>query len=227
MKETYLSREFPDYFKGHSLYDRPKKFSNVIIALKQRQPGKKRKEEALKKLQGQFEDTEQTRKFINISNLGKIDERNAKYILIEGAPGGGKTTLVWHLCRLSAINEVFQQWPLVIMIQLRHRRIRNAMTFKDLIYHPKEYVSQAVVDQIEMTNGKGILLIFAGYDELNDKQLSKDGIFLKLLRGDELPAASIMVTSRPMTSERFPEHFNDHPYLQQVEVLGYKDLCTM
>ena len=29
LKETYLSREFPDNFKGCSLYDRPKKFINV------------------------------------------------------------------------------------------------------------------------------------------------------------------------------------------------------
>ena len=66
LKETYLSREFPNYFKGRSLYDRPKKFINVTIALKQRQPGKKRKDEALNKLHGQFEDTEQTLKFIKM-----------------------------------------------------------------------------------------------------------------------------------------------------------------
>ena len=36
MKETYLSNEFPDYFKGCGLYNRPRKFINIFIALKER-----------------------------------------------------------------------------------------------------------------------------------------------------------------------------------------------
>ena len=223
LKDTYLSREFPDYFKGRSLYDRPKKFINVVIAEKRRQPGKKREDEALKKPHEQFEDTEQTEKVINISSIGKIDGGNARYIFVEGARGVGKTTLVWHLCRLWAMDEALQQWRTVILVQLRHTRARNATTFKDLLYHPEDYVRQAVVNEIKKTNGKGILLILEGYDELNNKQLLKDGILMRLLRGDELPAASIMVTSRPVTSEKFPEHFRDHPYLQHMEVLGYKE----
>ena len=86
LKDNYLSQEFPDYFKDRSLYDRPKKFINITIALKQRQPGKKRKDEALNKLHKQFEDNEKTGKVINISNIGNIDGGNAKYIFIEGAP---------------------------------------------------------------------------------------------------------------------------------------------
>ena len=124
LKDTYLSKKFPDYYKGRVLFRRPKQFINVSIALKQRQTGKKRKDEALHKLHGGFKDMEQTRQLINISNIGKIDESNATHILIEGAPGVGKTTLAWHLCRLWAMEKLFQQWHVVVLIQLRHPRFR-------------------------------------------------------------------------------------------------------
>ena len=93
------------------------------------------------------------------------------------------------------MGELLQQWSVVVMVQIHHPRIRNATTLHDVRYHPKSDVSQAVVDHMEWTNGKGYLVIFVGYDELADKQLSMNGIFMKLLKGDELPAATLMITS--------------------------------
>ena len=222
LNETYQQRQFPVYHKSRAFSNKPNHFIDLAIVLKERETDKMKKDHTLKKLHGEVDSLKQNRISLNISDIGKIGQRNAKHILIEGAPGAGKTTLAWHLCRLWGSGKLLQHWSVVIMIQIRHPRFQNATTLHDLIYHPKSDVRQAVVNHMEKTNGKGFLLIFEGYDELNEKQSSQDGIFLKLLRGDELPAVSIMVTSRWMTNERIPENFRDHPDLQHIEILGFE-----
>ena len=222
LNDIYQQRHFPVYYKSHTFSNKPNHFIDLAIVLKERETDKKMKDHTLKKLHGEVESLKQNRVSLNISDIGKIGQRNAKHILIEGAPGAGKTTLAWHLCRLWGSGKLLQHWSVVIMIQIRHPRFRNAATLHDLIHHPKSDVRQAVVNHIEETNGKGFLLVFEGYDELNEKQISQDGIFMKLLRGDELPAVSIMVTSRGMTNERIPENFRDHPDLQHIEILGFE-----
>ena len=108
------------------------------------------------------------------------------------------------------------------MLQLRDRRIRQAQTLNDLFYHPKPEVRQAVVSQIEEKQGSGVLLIFEGYDELSPDHLSEDSIFVQLLKRKVIPAAAIMVTSRPLATSRLPEEFKQSADLQHVEVVGFK-----
>ena len=52
-------------------------------------------------------------------------------ILIEGAPGVGETTLAWHLCWKWGKGELFQQWAVVVMLQLRDKRIRQSQTLSN------------------------------------------------------------------------------------------------
>ena len=102
------------------------------------------------------------------------------------------------------------------MLQLRERRIRQAQTLNDLFYHPKPEVRQAVVSQIEEKEGSGVLLIFEGYDELSPDQLSEDSIFVQLLKRKVIPAAAIMVTSRPLATSRLPDEFKRSADLQKL-----------
>ena len=59
----------------------------------------------------------------------------ARTVLIEGAPGIGKTTLLWQLCHQWADGELLQQWELVILVQLRDETTRTAQCLSDLLYH--------------------------------------------------------------------------------------------
>jgi len=49
------------------------------------------------------------------------------------------------------------------------------------------------------TDGTGITFIIDGFDELSN-ELRHSSLFRKLIEGDTLPNASVVVTSRPSTS---------------------------
>ena len=56
-------------------------------------------------------------------------------ILIEGAPGVGKATLAWHVCRKWEKGELPEQWSVVVMLQLRDIQIQQTQTLNNLFYH--------------------------------------------------------------------------------------------
>ena len=72
----------------------------------------------------------------------------ARSVLVEGAPGVGKTTFAFELCKRWARGEILQEWLVVVIIKLRDHRTRTAQNMYDLLYHPKPEVQQAVVDEL-------------------------------------------------------------------------------
>ena len=68
------------------------------------------------------------------------------------------------------------QYKLVVLLRLRDKHVREAKTLYDLIYYHDLKKRTRFVEQIDDLNGKEILLLFEGYDELpaqmqNDKDL--------------------------------------------------------
>ena len=66
-----------------------------------------------------------------------------KVILVEGAPGVGKSTFAWEFCRRWERGEIAQQYQLVLLLRLRDDRMSRAKSLDDLIFH-REKVCQAV-----------------------------------------------------------------------------------
>ena len=88
-------------------------------------------------------------------------------ILIEGAPGVGKTTLMWKLCQAWANETLLNRFSLVLLLQMHHERIRHAQTLKDLLFHSDDHLREVVEQNISDSSGKGLLLIFDGFDEIS------------------------------------------------------------
>ena len=147
----------------------------------------------------------------------------ARTVLIEGAPGIGKTTLLWQLCHQWADGELLQQWELVILVQLRDETTRTAQCLSDLLYHPDHDISKAVCRIVERREGENVLLIFDGYDELADEQRT-DSIFIRLLRRQsrELRKATVVVSSRPFATKTLPHQFKNS-LDQHVEIVGFNE----
>ena len=61
-----------------------------------------------------------------------------------------------------------------------------------------------------------------GYDELTEDQRTESSVLNRLLTGDCLPKASIMVTSRPLTSDSLCHQFFESVD-QHVEIFGFTD----
>ena len=87
-------------------------------------------------------------------------------ILIDGAPGSGKSSLTLHICQRWSRGELFQDFTVVILVQLRDPVVQSAQSIVDIIPCQSQEVAQQVASTITDIDGRGILWILDGWDEL-------------------------------------------------------------
>ena len=151
---------------------------------------------------------------------GVPDIGDKRVVLVEGAPGVGKSTFAWEYCRRWERGEIAQQYRLVLLLRLRDERMSKAKTLRDLIMHDSENVRQAVTADLEQSHGSKTLILLEGFDELPDICRPTQSVFLRLICGELLPLATVMVTSRPWATGMFLEHYK-HRLLQHIEIVGF------
>ena len=142
-------------------------------------------------------------------------------ILVEGAPGVGKTTLAWHLCHRWGRGDLFQWYALVILVKLREEVMRKAESLADLLISQEDKQKKIMIaEQLMETNGKNVLVILEGLDEFPTYLLTQYSVITELLSGTLLPRATILVTSRPSATvqlwDRWKRRISRH-----IEVLGF------
>ena len=143
-------------------------------------------------------------------------------ILVEGAPGVGKTTLSWEICQRWSEGKLFRQYSLILLLRLRDHSVQTAETIKDLVLYPHVERLDAITQHLKDTNGQNTLILLEGLDELPQHLLTQTSIFTRLLAGEDLPNATFLVTSRPSATaqlwERWKERITKH-----VEILGFTE----
>ncbi len=143
---------------------------------------------------------------------------DSRFVLVEGPPGIGKSTLCWELCRQWDTLKSLQHYKIVLQLKLRERRVQNATEINDLFYHKDKKLCQGVVDEVLECEGEGVLLILDGFDEM--PKCDKDSLIMELIGGTCLPKAARLVTSRPSALHRKGIFPRDH---RNVEILGFTD----
>ena len=126
-----------------------------------------------------------------------------KFILIEGAPGSGKTTLTWHMLQQWAEGKLFQQFSLLIPIALSHAdpTVLNATCLADVLPHESEDLRKKVAKAIAEKSGKGVCFLVDAWDEAPQAFFQQSSQFLMGGVGKKnLPCCSIIVASRPVAS---------------------------
>ena len=68
--------------------------------------------------------------------------------------------------------------------------------------------------------GKGVFLLFEGFDELPEELRTENSVFFDIITGTELPEATVLITSRPWASEFLHRKCRRH-ISQHVEILGF------
>ena len=160
----------------------------------------------------------ENRKKISMEQILEAEEGQNKprLVLIEGAPGIGKSTLAWELCMKWEEFACMRQYSLVILLRLREEEVQSIANVSQLFKsEDKEILAKEVSD----SQGRGMLFILDGFDEL-PKQLQQKGFLLNLIKGIVLPESTVLVTSRPLaTGEQLT---SCRPRIQKhVEVLGF------
>ena len=153
----------------------------------------------------------------------KQDDSYPKLVLVKGAPGVGKTTFSWELCRRWSAGKLLNDYSLVMLLRLRDENVQEAKSLVDVFQCGDDALSTKcnVVDELGHTHGKGVLFILEGLDELpGNLRDDMNSIFMKLITGCVLPASTVMVTTRPWAVKDLPDTCKSR-IDQHIEILGF------
>ena len=150
--------------------------------------------------------------------------RKQECVLVEGAPGVGKTTLSWEVCKRWAAGSLFKQYSLLLLLRLRDETVQNAVVIEDLVLYPYKERLEGITQYLKDTNGTHTLILLEGLDELPQDLLTQPSgsIFTRLLAGTDLPDATILVTSRPSATVQLWKKWKQR-ITRHVEILGFTE----
>ena len=169
-------------------------------------------------LQGNVEQVSQIRNEISIDQiLDPVDKNKLRLVLMEGAPGIGKSTLAWELCRKWEELSCIRQYRLVVLLRLREQRVQNISDVSQLFISYEGKYKKPLVEEVSESQGNDVLFILDGYDEL-PKTLQQESFLLDLIKGCVLPASTVLVTSRPSATAELIISCQPQKH---IEILGF------
>ena len=142
-----------------------------------------------------------------------------KRILIEGAPGIGKTVLARETAYCWATNAVLTEIKIVFLLYLRDPQLQSITTTKQLV----EYMSMGCLDDEQITTlnkylvntkGQQLCVVMDGFDEY-PASMQKNSFIINIINGKVLPEAIVVVTSRPTATVSLHDQVD-----RRIDILG-------
>ena len=155
--------------------------------------------------------------------LGHSYIQKSKSILVEGAPGIGKTAFTYTVCRMWAKKQALSEFSILVRWNLSDLFSSNFENITDIFMHDNEAFRDSVANEVTSNGGKNVLLIFDGWDEIPvtaDK--TRVQLLIDLIKGKRLPEASIIVTTRSLQAGK-EFKINRSFFCQCVEVIGFSE----
>ena len=169
-------------------------------------------------LRGDQDDVIYTKHYTTQDEIGHPRKRSLdkqpRLILIEGAPGVGKTTFSGEFCHEWSQGKLLSDHKLLVLLPLRDNRVKSARNVSDLFQHPQ--LQQAIAEQVENSGGEGVALWLEAWDELQENKRQKSSVFLDLVHSRVLPKATVIITSRPWATHNLKASDID----QHIEIVS-------
>ena len=143
-----------------------------------------------------------------------IKKGKRRKILIEGAPGCGKSTLALHICQQWAEGKLFQEYRQIVLVRLREQAVQNAKNIADILPQGNT-IGHEIEEELKACNGQEVLFIFDGWDEL-PKTAPGQSVIVSILDNTQLRDSSVIITSRPTSSADLHRIVNS-----RIEILGF------
>ena len=222
MKGWYTSRNFFQGAAGPYILDI--EFIHLALVTKKgvTEVDKWRDKFLRSSLHGHLEDIVKKKIKIDMEGIFQYGKNPRKLVLVEGAPGVGKTVLAMKLCQLWACERALQEYDLVLFVELRQYQKESTLTLEKLLETHLEgdpEMMTKVMQHLVRTGGEKLLIILEGWDELSPALRSPYSWFFELIKAKKLPKASIMVTSRPSVTASLYDYMDE----RRIEVLGFDE----
>ena len=140
-------------------------------------------------------------------------------ILIEGAPGIGKTVLAKEIAYLWANHKLLTDCKLVILVYLRDPRVHTMRSAEELLqlYTTTNEEAIKVNNYLKKTKGQNVAFVFDGFDEFPHLQ---EGLIVQDIIGNDYRRkfckSIVVVTSRPTCTLRLHRIVD-----RRIEILGF------
>ena len=166
---------------------------------------------------------DKSKPIVALNDIMKPDKEGkpVQLVLIEGTSGIGKTTLAWQLCHKWAKEELdsLKDYDLVILVRLRKKRAQKATKLEHLLPYDTTTNMEALKDAIG--RGERVLIVCDGFNKLPHYQ-QENPLYVRLFNGELLPEATVIVTTRPSTSDVFKEVI-DQNIDRELEITGFTE----
>ena len=146
-----------------------------------------------------------------------------QFILIEGAPGIGKSLLLKEMAFRWGKQEILQKFKLVLLVCLRDPAVQQMSLIDDLLQsfckrnRRSNKIASACSNYLLENNGEDLALLLDGYDEYPER-LRKDSLIADILKRKELPCCGLVMSSRPHASIALREQAT-----VRVDILGFTE----
>ena len=173
-----------------------------VASVTDHQHGKLNSPENVHKMLDNSKATKDIAEILSLLESGK----QSSFILIEGAPGIGKSVLLKEIGYKWANKELLQKFELVLLVCLRSLSLQQIQSVDDLLQlfykgqrNATEIVS-ACAQYLSENGGRSLTLLLDGYDEYPE-HLRESSLVADILKRQVLPLCGLVVSSRPHATE--------------------------
>ena len=153
----------------------------------------------------------------NFTETGNTSGKSPKFILIEGAPGIGKTVLAKKIAYLWAQKELLIDTDILFLLFLRDPQLQSIKTPEQLIQYlsSKRLSEEQLKNCIDLIEELKVGIVMDGFDEY-PIQLRKKSFVADLIKGKIFHNSTVVLTSRPTATISLHNKVD-----RRIEILGF------